>query len=224
MVRPGKGAKPKMGDRVTMHYECRLASSGRIVDSSKLKGRAAEFQIGTGRVIEGWDKGVVEMQEGEEAILKVTSDYAYGTSGRPPSIPPNADLDFTCELLAINESMVAASMRVKIEKIALELEDQMVAEAHAEARREAAGEGPELPDEGGARESKKKRKREKADKPEKKHKKSSKRRRDSSSDSESDSSSGSSSSSDSSREKRKRRKEKKHKKSSKKKDKKSCKH
>jgi FKBP-type peptidyl-prolyl cis-trans isomerase len=71
-VRPGKaGCKPKMGDRVTMHYVCRLASSGKIVDSSKIKGRAAEFQIGTGRVIRGWDEGVMEMDEGEEAILKV---------------------------------------------------------------------------------------------------------------------------------------------------------
>ena len=71
-VRQGRpGSRPKMGDRVTMHYECRLAQSQKIVDSSRIKGRAAEFQIGTGRVIQGWDTGVMEMEEGEEAVLKV---------------------------------------------------------------------------------------------------------------------------------------------------------
>jgi hypothetical protein len=73
----------------------------------------------------------------------VTSDYAYGTAGRPPAIPPNADLEFTCELLAINESMVAASMRVKMEKFALEQEDEMIRLAQAEARRESGvADGP----------------------------------------------------------------------------------
>lgn len=72
IVRSGKpGTRPKVGDRVTMHYECRLKETGKIVDSSKIKGRAAEFQIGTGRVIQGWDEGVMEMEDGEEAILKV---------------------------------------------------------------------------------------------------------------------------------------------------------
>lgn len=233
-LRPGKGgAKPKMGDRVTMHYVCRLAQTGKIVDSSKIKGRAAEFQVGTGRVIQGWDEGVIEMEEGEEAILKVTSDFAYGTSGRPPTIPPNADLDFTCELLAINESMVAASMRVKMEQIALEREDEMIRQAQADARREADGvEGPELPDDddGEVRPSKKKRKHERAkikrDSGEKKRKKASKRRDSSdSSDSSYLSSSGSSSSSDSGRQRKKsskrkaRRRERQSSKSKKKKDK-----
>lgn len=206
-LRPGKGPKPKMGDRVTMHYVCRLAQTGKIVDSSKIKGRAAEFQIGTGRVIQGWDEGVMEMENGEEAILKVTSDFAYGTSGRPPTIPPNADLDFTCELLAINESMVAASMRVKSEQIALEQEDEIVRQAQAEAIREAAeAEGPALPGggEGDACPAEKKRKRKKG---EKKRKKSSKRRA-SSSDSSSISSSVSSSSTDSSRPRKKSSKKK----------------
>ncbi|KAG8467811.1 hypothetical protein KFE25_006863 [Diacronema lutheri] len=228
-VRPGKGAKPKVGDRVTMHYICRLAQTGKIVDSSRLKGRAAEFQVGTGRVIQGWDEGVVEMQEGEEAILKVSSDYAYGTSGRPPSIPPNADLDFSCELLAINESMVAAAMRVKSERIALEQEDEMIRQARADARREAGGaEGPALPGAEGdapddeARTGKKKRRREKSHKrkreaSERKHKKGKTSRARSSSDETSSSSSPSDSSSSSAGGKR-------HEKSSKKKHRRREKH
>lgn len=41
------------------------------------------------------------MSLGEEAVLHITSDYGYGSRGIGP-IPPNADLDFKVELLAIN--------------------------------------------------------------------------------------------------------------------------
>jgi len=39
------------------------------------------------------------MKKGERAILKCTAPYAYGQSGSPPKIPPNATLNFEVELL-----------------------------------------------------------------------------------------------------------------------------
>ena len=42
------------------------------------------------------------MSLGEEAILKITSDYGYGSAGAGGVIPPNADLVFRVELLGIN--------------------------------------------------------------------------------------------------------------------------
>lgn len=210
-LRPGKsGARPRMGDRVTMHYECRLVSSGKIVDSSKIKGRAAEFQVGTGRVIQGWDVGVMDMEEGEEAVLKVSSDYAYGTAGRPPAIPPNADLEFTVELLAINESMVQAAMRVKTETLALEQEEEMMRQAKAEQRAAAAASGTDVPLPG-----EQKQKREKDDK---RKRKRSDRGGD---DPPSGSSTSSSESSDSSEERRKQKKRSKDKRKKPKREKKS---
>jgi FK506-binding protein 1 len=53
-------------------------------------------------VIRGWDEGILEMSIGEKAILKCSADYAYGEDGVPPVIPPNADLVFEVELIAIN--------------------------------------------------------------------------------------------------------------------------
>lgn len=39
---------------------------------------------------------------GEKAMLRITSDYGYGPNGAGGVIPPNADLNFEVELLAIN--------------------------------------------------------------------------------------------------------------------------
>ena len=39
------------------------------------------------------------MTEGELAVLHIAPEYAYGNSGAPPVIPPNATLTFEVELM-----------------------------------------------------------------------------------------------------------------------------
>jgi FK506-binding protein 1 len=55
-----------------------------------------------GKVIRGWDEGVMLMSLGEKAILHISSDFGYGSRGVQGYIPANADLDFEVELLEIN--------------------------------------------------------------------------------------------------------------------------
>src|SRR3990167_7789520 len=64
---------------------------------------ALETEIGVGRVIEGWDRGVLGMKVGGKRRLIVPPSLAYGTSGVTGVIPPNATLMFELELLAIKE-------------------------------------------------------------------------------------------------------------------------
>ena len=52
-------------------------------------------------MIKGWDEGVMGMSLGEKAVLNVSSDCGYGEKGASSVIPPNADLKFEVELLAI---------------------------------------------------------------------------------------------------------------------------
>eukprot|EP00440_Ansanella_granifera_P020789 gb/GFBE01022573.1/.p1 GENE.gb/GFBE01022573.1/~~gb/GFBE01022573.1/.p1 ORF type:complete len:141 (+),score=35.61 gb/GFBE01022573.1/:1-423(+) len=93
---------PKKGDQLTMHYTGTLSSNGEKFDSSRDRGQPFEFPIGLGRVIQGWDFGVMKMSLGERAKLHIPSNMGYGRRGAGGVIPPNADLDFDVELLAIN--------------------------------------------------------------------------------------------------------------------------
>jgi len=103
-IREGdKTTYPKKGDKLTMHYKGTLASDKTTFDSSYDRGTPFKFKIGRGDVIKGWDEGVIQMSLGEKAILHITSDYGYGAQGAGGVIPPNADLDFEVELLAIGD-------------------------------------------------------------------------------------------------------------------------
>jgi len=92
---------PQKGDKLTMHYTGTLAEGGTQFDSSVTRGKPFQFVIGIGQVIQGWDDGVMKMSLGEKAMLKISSDFGYGERGAPGAIPPNADLNFEVELLAI---------------------------------------------------------------------------------------------------------------------------
>jgi FKBP-type peptidyl-prolyl cis-trans isomerase len=60
-----------------------------------------EFVLGQGQVIEGWDRGLSQMQKGEKARLTIPPEMGYGPQGYPGVIPPNATLVFEVELLEI---------------------------------------------------------------------------------------------------------------------------
>ncbi|CAJ62014.1 MULTISPECIES: FKBP-type peptidyl-prolyl cis-trans isomerase [Frankia] len=103
VLSPGDGKTfPKKGDAVTIHYVGTLLGSGKKFDSSRDRGEPFRTEIGVGRVIKGWDEGVPQLSLGEKAVLTITPDYGYGPRGFPPVIPPNSDLVFEVELLAIN--------------------------------------------------------------------------------------------------------------------------
>ena len=83
-----------------VHYTGTLLN-GTKFDSSLDRGQPFEFELGAGRVIEGWDRGVVGMLEGGVRDLTIPSRMAYGARGAGGTIPPNAALKFRIQLLSV---------------------------------------------------------------------------------------------------------------------------
>ncbi|KAK8936748.1 70 kDa peptidyl-prolyl isomerase [Platanthera zijinensis] len=100
LVKSGDGWEtPDVGDEVEVHYTGTLLD-GTQFDSSRDRGTPFKFKLGQGQVIKGWDLGIKTMKKGEKAIFTIPSELAYGESGSPPTIPPNATLQFDVELLS----------------------------------------------------------------------------------------------------------------------------
>ena len=96
----GTGTSPPKGSLVTVHYEGKLQSTGAKFDSSRDRGKPFKFTLGDGKVIGGWEVGISTMTVGEKATLICKPQYAYGSKGIPPLIPPDATLVFEVELLS----------------------------------------------------------------------------------------------------------------------------
>ena len=95
----GEGESPAVGQTVTVHYTGWL-KDGTKFDSSLDRGQPFSFPLGQGRVIKGWDEGVATMKPGGKRKLIIPHELAYGPNGRPPVIPPAAELTFDVELLS----------------------------------------------------------------------------------------------------------------------------
>ncbi|CAB1422345.1 unnamed protein product [Pleuronectes platessa] len=98
---------PMTGDKVFVHYVGTLLD-GTPFDSSRDRGEKFSFELGKGQVIKAWDISVATMKIGERSQLICKPEYAYGSAGSPPKIPPNATLVFEVELFEFRGEDITA--------------------------------------------------------------------------------------------------------------------
>jgi len=77
----GEGAEVQSGQQISVHYTGIIWSSGEQFDSSWDSGLPAAFQIGVGRVIDGWDQGLVGQKIGSQVLLVIPPELGYGSNG-----------------------------------------------------------------------------------------------------------------------------------------------
>jgi FKBP-type peptidyl-prolyl cis-trans isomerase FkpA len=101
-LREGTGATATQGRTVTVSY------TGWLYDPTKPESKGTQFdtsanfvfQLGAGRVIPGWDQGVVGMKVGGQRRLVIPANLGYG-SQMVGTIPPNSTLVFDIMLLNV---------------------------------------------------------------------------------------------------------------------------
>ncbi len=109
LVTAGSGDVAAAGQLATVHYTGWLYDAdapegrGNKFDSSVDRGQYFEFPLGAGRVIKGWDQGVVGMRIGETRDLLIAPDMAYGDRNVGGGlIPPGSTLLFRVELAGLD--------------------------------------------------------------------------------------------------------------------------
>lgn len=108
-LKVGDGQAVPTGATVRVQYTGWL-SDGKLFDTSRQAGRdtLCAILLNTQQtngdctpVIPGWNEGVPGMKVGGKRKLVIPPSLAYGEQGAPPTIPANATLTFTVELVSI---------------------------------------------------------------------------------------------------------------------------
>jgi len=99
----GTGPVVQAGQTITVHYTGVVWDTGKVFDSSWKSGTPAQFAIGTGNVIAGWDEGLVGQTVGSQVLLVVPPDKGYGAAGQS-----NAGIKGTDTLVFVVDILAAA--------------------------------------------------------------------------------------------------------------------
>ena len=100
VITKGTGKHVERGSKVTVHYVSTLPD-GSEFDNSRTREQPFWFIQGAGQVIEGWDRAILHMREGDKWKIHVPWIFAFGAEGNPPRVPAQTDLDFEIEVLRV---------------------------------------------------------------------------------------------------------------------------
>lgn len=95
----GTGKVVEKGQTLYAHYHGVLWKDASVFDSSWKRGEAADFPIGVGGVIKGWDNTLVGKKVGSRVLIAIPPKDGYGEAGSPPKISGKDTLVFIVDIL-----------------------------------------------------------------------------------------------------------------------------
>ncbi|CAF1001523.1 unnamed protein product [Rotaria sordida] len=121
IIYSGVGETPPLGSTVRIHYNAYFELNDEPYDSTYIRRRPCEFQLGKFNVLPGLDLAVRTMQRRERAKFIISSDLLYGEYGCPPRIPPKAWSLFVIELI----SWIDCTLIEKLNKLKTTNDDEI---------------------------------------------------------------------------------------------------
>lgn len=104
----GTGPEAAVGDGVLVHYVGVRSADGVEFDNSYDRGEPFEVLIGAGKVIEGWDTGLVGVRTGMRRQLDIPASMAYGEQGAGDVVRPGDAISFVIDVVAVLPTSDAA--------------------------------------------------------------------------------------------------------------------
>ncbi len=102
----GTGDAAVVGDTLAVHYVGTLLDGGTEFDSNTDTDPPFSIVLGSGRVIQGWDQGLVGVQAGGIRQLDIPAELGYGEAGSGAIIKPGDSLRFVIEVVSITPAAV----------------------------------------------------------------------------------------------------------------------
>jgi peptidylprolyl isomerase len=97
----GSGPKAALNDLLVVNYIGVRQADGTEFDNSYDRGQPFEVPLGQGKVIKGWDQGLVGAQSGGRRQLDIPASLAYGDAGAGDKIKPGDALSFIIDIIAV---------------------------------------------------------------------------------------------------------------------------
>ncbi|XP_056320563.1 FK506-binding protein 15 [Danio aesculapii] len=97
----GEGQVVENGDSLEVAYSGWLLqnhTTGPMFDSNLNKDKLLRLKLGAGKVIKGWEEGMLNMRKGGKRLMVIPPALAYGSQGVPNRVPPDSTLIFEAEI------------------------------------------------------------------------------------------------------------------------------
>ncbi|XP_035392401.1 FK506-binding protein 15 isoform X2 [Electrophorus electricus] len=97
----GEGQEVEHGDSLEVAYTGWLLQKhtiGQVFDSNVNKDKLLRLKLGAGKVIKGWEEGMLNMRKGGRRLMVIPPALAYGSQGVPGQVPPDSTLVFEAEV------------------------------------------------------------------------------------------------------------------------------